>query len=87
MGSGMCRVVGKCVHEGCVGQNLRLKVGSATGGGGSSVACQIRNSTYGANINRVGTFLGLLGTSEISIGSMIVHVRLKWRVQGGANIC
>ena len=72
MGSGMCRVVGKCVHEGCVGQNLRLKVGSATGGGGSSVACQIRNNTYGANTNRVGTFLGLLDTSEIAIGSIIV---------------
>ena len=77
MWSGMCRVVGKCVHEGSVGQNLCQKVGSATGGGGSSVACQIRNSTYGANVNRVGTFLGLLGTSEIAIGSIIVHVGLQ----------
>ena len=77
MGSGMCRVVGKCVRGGSVGQNLYQKVGSATGGGGSSVACQIRNSTSGANINRVGTFLGLLGTSEIAIGSIIVHMRLQ----------
>ena len=68
--------MGKFVHERSMGQDLCLKVGSAAGGGGSSVACQIRNSTYGANIIRLGTFLGLLGTSEIAIGSMIVHVRL-----------
>ena len=87
MGSGMCRVVGECVHDGFVGQNLCLKVGSATGGGGSSVACQIRNSIYCANSCRVGTFLGLLGTLGVAIGSMVVHVGLQGSVQGGADIC